>query len=306
MSSRRIAFICLIISSVLWASSGTVAKILFFSIDPIPLAMLRLGVAVCILVPLFLLRKHPPIVRLAKDTLLVGLAACGNFLFFFLGVSRTTANAAAIIYTITPLLTFFLARAAIQEYSDPKKLWGIVLGLIGVFAILLLPVLEHKQSVNGDLIGNLLIVLAMLSWAYYIVGSRKLTTQKHYEPLAITTAAMAYSFVIFAVLTVILPHRPIFPAALAGIHPILILYFGVFITVMTFGLHQWAIKHSSATNAALTNYLQPLFSFAYNAIFIGEKLTPEFAIGSILVLAGTILATQGNAFRIAKSWRRNT
>ena len=304
MSPRKIAVICLVISSILWASSGTVAKTLFSAIDPIPLAMLRLGVATAILVPIFLARKHPPIGTLIRDTIPVAIGMAGNLLFFFLGVSRTTANAAAIIYTITPILTFFLAKITIQEHTDPKKLWGIVIGLIGVIIILLLPVINHKQTINGDVIGNLLIVCAMLFWTYYIVGSRKLVTQKHYEPLTITTLAVSFSFLLFATLTLVTSHRPILPAAITGIHPVLILYFGAVVTVLTFGLHQWAIKHSTATTASLTSYLQPVFAFTYNAVFIGEMLTPEFLLGSILVIAGTMFATGGDAISLVRRHRK--
>jgi drug/metabolite transporter (DMT)-like permease len=291
MSIRTKALIALVVASILWASSGTVAKMLFSDIDPVPLITLRLAVATIILLPLFFIRKHPPVRLLLIDTFPVALAAAGNFFFFTVGVSKTTANASAIIYTITPLLTLFLAKAAIQEYTNTRKLIGIIIGLLGVITILLLPMLTHKQSFNGDVVGNLIVLCAVVSWTYYIVGSRKLTIQKHYEPLIITTVAIIISFIFMAMLTFVMPHRPILPVLLSGTHPYLLLYYGVAVTVATFFLHQWAIKHSSATTGSLTNYMQPVFAFAYNAIFVGEILTPEFLFGSLLVLVGVFIAT---------------
>lgn len=303
MSSRTKAIIAIFIASILWASSGTVSKLLFPVIDPIPLAMLRLGIASAVLVPIFFIRKHPPVIKMLLDMWPVTLAAFLNFFFFTVGVSKTTANASTVIYTTTPLLTLLLAKATIQEYSNKRKLAGIIIGLVGVMTILLLPVLTRKQSFNGDLVGNLLIICAVCCWTYYIVGSRKLIAHLHYESLTITTVIISVSFVLMALLTCLTPHRPILPAAVSGIHPFLLLYFGVAVTVVTFALQQLTIQLSSATTASLTNYIQPVFSFTYNAIFLGEMLTPEFLFGSILVLVGVFIVTSEQASSYVNAFR---
>lgn len=252
---------------------------------------LRMGIAAAILLPIYLIRKHPPFIPTICDTWPAILGITLNMLFFIIGVSMTTANAAAVIYTVTPLITLFLAKARIQEYSSPRKLFGIILGLVGVAGIILLPVLKGEHALDGDPMGNLLILCGVFSWSYYIVNSRQMIAQKHYDPLTVATMGIVGAFVIFAFLTLITPHRPFVTAALSGAHPWLLLGYGIGVTAATFLLHQWAIKHSSATTGSLTNYLQPVFAFVYNGIFIGEELSVEFFTGSILVLIGTFLAT---------------
>ena len=272
MSPKKIAIVSLIVSSILWASSGTVAKILLPFIDPIPLMMLRIGIGISILIPLYCSKPHKPFLQTIKDTWPAILGATGNFLLFILGISLTTANAAGVIYTITPLLTLFLARKTIQELYTPRRFYGILLGLFGVAGVMLLPVLEGTASVSGNPVGNLLIFCAAFCWTLYIVSSRNAISNKGYEPLTVTTFSMTGAFLVFVLLTLILPHRPIIPAVFSGFHPWLLLYYGALVTAVTFLIHQWAIKHSSATTASLTSYLQPMFAFVYNGVFIGEKL----------------------------------
>jgi drug/metabolite transporter (DMT)-like permease len=305
MSAKKIAFISLIVASILWASSGTLAKILLPVIDPIPLMMLRIGISLLVLIPLFLLKPHPPLVSMMKDSWPMMIAAAGNLFFFIIGVSTTTANAAAIIYTVSPLVTILFAKVKIQEYNSPRKLFGVTLGFLGVVLIVILPILNHGQSFNGDPLGNIFILCGVASWTYYIVSSRELITKKHYEPITVTTLAMAGSFLMFLLLTIVIPHRPFISVALTGTTPFILFFYGIIVTAITFLLHQWAIKHSSATTASLTNYLQPVFAFAYNAYFIGEKLTIEFLLGSILVLMGTILATSEQTSIYMKGFRSN-
>ncbi|OGG11729.1 hypothetical protein A2Z00_01340 [Candidatus Gottesmanbacteria bacterium RBG_13_45_10] len=293
MSPKKIAAISLIIASIFWASAGAVSKILLVSFDPLSLALLRLTIASTLLLPLFLSQKRPPIKTLLSDCIPIGLVGTGNFLFFLLGVSRTTANASSIIYTATPILTLIVAHFAIKEHVTRAKIAGIILGLLGVVVILILPIVRRGTTINGDLIGNLFMIAAVLSWTVYIVGSRRLIATKHYNPLTITSVSMFTSFLIFLIATIVYPHRPILPRVFEGNNWILLLYFGACVTVVTYTLHQWAIKHSSATTASMTNYLQPVFALTFNAFLIGEKLTIEFLFGSFLVLAGTFLATSG-------------
>ena len=125
----------------------------------------------------------------------------------------------------------------------------------------------------------------------------------HYDSLTITTVIISVSFILMAILTMFTPHRPILPAAVSGIHPFLLLYFGIAVTVVTFALQQLTIQLSSATTASLTNYIQPVFSFTYNAIFIGEMLTPEFLFGSVLVLVGVFIATSQQASSYVNAFR---
>ena len=266
--------------------------------------MLRIGIGISILIPLYFSKPHKPFLQTIKDTWPAILGATGNFLLFILGISLTTANAAGVIYTITPLLTLFLARKTIQELYTTRRFYGILLGLFGVAGVMLLPVLEGTASVSGNPVGNLLIFCAAFCWTLYIVSSRNAISNKGYEPLTVTTFSMSGAFLVFILLTLILPHRPIIPAVFSGFHPWLLLYYGALVTAVTFLIHQWAIKHSSATTASLTSYLQPMFAFVYNGVFIGEKLSAGFIIGSIFVLVGTFLATSEQASAYRKSLKR--
>lgn len=264
------------------------------------LAFLRLTVASLILLPIFLKNKPKHLKLFLRDVFFVGLFSAGNFLFFFLGMARTTANAAALIYTATPLLTLLVARQRLGEYSSNQRLVGILLGLAGVLIILILPVLEQGKGLSGDLIGNMLIVIAMVSWTLYIVGTRQLITQHAYSPMTITSFAMFFSWVFFAVIIMLFPHPAILPRLFLDSNLYLVLYLGVFVTTATYLLHQWAIQHSSATTASLTNYLQPVFAILVNGIVLGEQFTVGFFAGSLLVFAGLFITTGGRMRIYAK------
>jgi drug/metabolite transporter (DMT)-like permease len=301
MSSQKIALITLLIASLFWATSGIAAKILLRTMDPLSVGAVRLTFAAIVILPFFL-RVTPKITKqLFLDMLPTSLLVAVNFLFFLFGIDKTTANAGAIMYTATPIMAAIFSRALIGEHISKQKIMGILLGLAGVLTILLLPIFENGRVIVGDVGGNLLILGAMIVFSLYNVSTRHLTTTKHYHPVTIIGISLFTSALVFNALLFFIPHSPILPALFVPFNFWLILYFAAFVTVLPYILHQWAIKHSSATTGSLTTYIQPVFGFIFNGILLGEVITEKFLVGSLLVFAGTFMATGAQMVRMMRS-----
>jgi len=300
MSSRTKALIAIIVASMLWATAGT-AKILLKSFDPFTAAFFRFFVASVVILPFFLRerrgQKHSllPLVPLA-------LLSTGNITFFYWGLRTTTANATAIIYTIVPLIVALVAPKLIKEQVTGKKRVGIILGLVGALFIAILPAVERGQHISGDLGGNLLVLVAVLCWSGYTIGSRHMLSSQRTTPIAMTAVSIFVSTAIFALFS-ISRWQPTYVASLTVANIVIIAQLGISVTVATYLLLQWAIKHSSATTASLGHYLGPVFAVVFNIFFLGERLTTGFVLGSIVVLAGVALATGGPLIREIKHWK---
>lgn len=304
MSSHTIALISIVGASFFWASAGVVAKILLRSFTPFPLAFLRFLIASLVILPLFLKYKPPHLRRLLKDTLPIALLSTANITLFYFGLTRTTNNAAAIIYSSVPLMTALLAKRTLGEHVTPKKIASILLGFVGVLTILILPLMEKGQRLSGDFWGNALIVVASVTWALYTIGSRYLVNQRHYSPLTVTTVSLVTSTVVFAIFTHIFFPMNYLSPLFEGHNFILMIHLGVVVTVATYLLFQWALKHASATTVSLNNYLQPVFSIALGILILGERITVGFVVGSLLVFGGVFLATGTQVFKQVSLLRR--
>lgn len=299
MSSRTKALIAIIIVSMLWGTAGT-AKILLTSFDPFTAAFLRFFLASLILFPFFLKERRnntAPILPLIP----IALLSTGNILFFYWGLRTTTASTSAVLYTTVPLIVAIAAPKLIGETVTRVKLAGIGLGFVGALFIAILPSFERGQHLSGDLVGNMFVLLAVLCWSGYTIASRTILSTKRTTPMMMTIVSIFVSTIIFGALA--LPQwKPTYSGAFTGVNIIIIIQLGIFVTVFTYLILQWIIKHSSATTASLNQYLQPIFGILFNAIFLGERLTIGFLIGSIIAFAGVLLATGERLFIEVKSW----
>jgi len=303
MSTHTKAIGAIVIVSILWGTAGIVGKILLQYFDPFFIALIRhLIAAICIL-PLFLRQHQYPIKKVIRGVVPITSLIAFNIMLYYVGLQNTTVNSSYVIYATTPLLVALISTVTIREVLSKNKFIGILVGFIGILSIFVFPYFIQGSNKFGTPVGNLIIFLAVLGWSAYTVGSRYLTNTKKYSPLYITSISMFASVFIIAFVNLVVPHRIDLNALLRPSIIFTFLYLGLFLTVVTYALYQWAIQRTSSATAALTNYLQPIFAFYFTWIFLGERLTLTFILGSILVLAGVFIATGGktaeyiNAFR---------
>lgn len=291
MSTRTLAILAITIASIFWATSGVANKTLLATLSPFQLVFFRTTLASIFLLPFLVGKQMPSLKAIFFDIVPIALFSTGNFLLFSFGLQRTTANAQAILYTATPILTLIISRFILKESSSKQKVGGIVLALIGVLYILVSSAVARQTLAFGTLSGNLITMCAVLSWSLYIIGSRHLTATKHYSPLMLTAIGFMTASVVsgIAVLTTgqSLSLTPLSRMPVIG----LLLYLSLCVTITPYVLQQWAIKHSSATTGSLTNYIQPTLGIAFNSLLLKEPLTPGFLVGFVIVFAGVLMTT---------------
>lgn len=289
MSVRHKALLALFGISLLWGTAGVVAKNLLQVADPFVITFYRFGFASLLILPFFLREKRPS--GFWKHLIPLSLLNSLNVLFFYIGISTTTANAAFVIGASAPLTTALLSRLLIREHISATKLLGIGIGLTGTLSIILLPALSSGQAFVGDMRGNLIITMGMVSWVLYAIGTRHVVSTGTYSPL-MTTSMNLFVTTCMAFFVALFTQKHLFVPALVTMPHLPVLAFAsVMLTVTTFFLFQWAIQHLPATTASLKEYLQLVFAIGFNTIILKEQLTPEFLIGSGFVLFGVFVAT---------------
>lgn len=299
MQSSTIALLSILGASFFFALPPIVTKLLYHSFEPIPLAFLRFLIASIFMFPIFLAQKNrDPLFKSVKVIAPYTIFSTINILFFYLGIAKTTADSSAIIYSDVPLVTAIISYFLIHERLSQKKKIGILLGLFGVALIAILPLFQ-KGIKTGDFTGNILILVATLSWATYGITSKKII-QKGFSPITISMVSFLVSTIAFFITSIFISRKDFITPIFDGNNLILLLLLGGIITVGSYVLMQWALKHTSATIVSLNQYIQPIFTISLATVILGEKLTLEFIFGALLVLLGVFIATNSDKFLFKK------
>lgn len=285
------ALLLIILAAFLGGGTGVLIKIALAEIPPLSFTFIRFLTASLFIIPLFLKEKKKKIAK--KDIFelaLVSLLAVSNVTFFAYGVRFTSATVAQTLYTTVPIVAAFLSYLILKEKITVNKIFGVLLGLLGTIIIIVVPALGKKLSLQGSLGGNLLIIVALVSFSFYSIFSKKL--QKKYSPIYLTTAFVITTTVVQLFLS----------ASDISLHPgwwqkvtlgaiLATLYVAIVATVIYYILYQYAIKHGGPIIASLTLYLQPVATYLWAAVLLKERLTLPLILGAILIFFSAWLVT---------------
>lgn len=291
MSKRTLAILALFGANLFWGMGPVVTKIGLEEISPFSLAFLRTLLSLVILLPfVFLTNNHRVKKEDIKQLLIVGLFGSGlNAIFFLTGISKTSATAASSIFATVPLVNAVAASFILKEKPTLIRILGVGVGFLGSIIIAFGPALG-KTGASGDVFGNILIVGAVFSWVAYIIGSKQVL--KKYPPVTVVAFSMISGvLVLFPLFIFDLITNPYQYSQIGTSGLISILYGGIINGVFSFLLFQFGMQYTSAFEAGIMIYLNPLITDIFAVALLGEKLSQIFIIGSILILCGVFLSS---------------
>lgn len=287
MSSGIRSILALAVTVILFSLVVIVARAFVADVSPMLLLFIRMVTALIGFSP-FLIKSK--VFRKKNFSKLVGVSLLStvNVVFFIWGIQYTSASASQLVYAVQPALTILVSFLFLHEKYPFRSFLGVVIGLLGVVYIVYQSAVEKGTTISGGLVGNLAIVVAMLGWFGYILLSKKIS--RYFSPLEISSVSVLVSLFVSIILlayqTVVshIVFRLNLTALLAGS------YMGFFGTFLNYLLLQYAIRNLKPLTVNLTAYIQPITVAFLAILLLGEKMTVQFLLGSILVFAGVFLS----------------
>lgn len=292
----------MVLGSIIGGSLSAANKIGIRDIPPLGFVTARVAVSFILLLPIMVKAKLWQTKNKLKLTLF-SLLATANIGLFIVGLSLTTAIMSSVLYASVPLLTALLSHIFYREKITGSKLLGIVIGLVGALVIVLTPVLSQSKFPAGSVTGNSIVFLAVIIFAFHTTLSKKM--QSHYSPFVIVqffiiTATLALSP--FALWEMSKQGNWINTINTSSI--LTLLYVVVIGTIVLYFIFQESVRFATPLIASLQMYLVPVFGVLFSALLLGEKLTPELAVGAILVLVSIWLVTSKSRQNLEKTRKR--
>ncbi|MEM9339714.1 MAG: DMT family transporter [Bacteroidota bacterium] len=208
-----------------------------------------------------------------------------NQLLFFKGISMTSAVNGSIIMTLTPVAVLVWSYFLTKEKITPRKVAGILLGLIGAVII----IYKGDAYRSGNWIGDVLILLNGLLYGCYLVLVKPLMTK--YQPLTVVT----WIFTVGIVLVLPIGWNEavqVFQAPIPAKVWWSMGYAILGVTVVAYFLNIWSLIRVNASVVGSFIYLQPIFATINAILFFGEVLLFKHVIASLFVFSGVWLVTK--------------
>ena len=290
MSKRTWALIAATIVSIIYGMSFTIAKdVMPLYIKPFGFILIRVFGATLLFWAISFFgpkekidkKDFPRIIAAA----LFGVAL--NMLTFFKGLSYTSPISGAVIMVTTPMIVLILSAIIMKERMLKRKVFGIVLGLIGT-GFLILYGKSVGNATNASL-GNLLVFINAVSYGFYLIIVKKLMDKYN----AFTFVKWIYTFGLLMVIP--FGYNEFQEIEWQNIPTIIlwdIVFVVVFTTFVTYLFNLISMRELKPTTVAVFIYLQPLFATIF-AISLGkDELNLIKISAAVLIFAGVYLVTQ--------------
>ena len=210
-----------------------------------------------------------------KDLLLrasaAGLFLGGGYILQTLGLKRTdvaiTGFITGLYVVFTPLIAAVILRARITLFT-----WVCVgIATIG------LGLLSLKGWAIGD--GELLVLASAFAFAAHIIALGKWSSGRDAYAMTVVQLAMCAVLSGFASLFEggyqLPPDRGVWAT---------VIFTAVVCTAVAFVIQTWSQAHMSTTKVAVILTMEVVFAALFAILFGGESLTPQKAIGGVLVV----------------------
>jgi len=206
------------------------------------------------------------------------------FILISWGETKIQSSLASILNATTPLFTIVIAHFWLHdEKITLPRLAGLIVGFFGV--ILLVSRDIGPQGLQGDVIGQLAVLLAAISYAIALTFSRKYLrgTKPVVQSTMILVVASGVMWVTAPMVErpFTLPQLPVTWLALAwlGLLGLCIAYLLFFYLNNVWG----------PTRASLVTYVFPVVGLILGIIFLNEEVDWRLLVGSGLIVASIVI-----------------
>lgn len=289
MSKRTVAIICGFFVALFYAYNFTAAKeVTPEHVGPFGLVWYRV-VVTCAIFWIISLFAGPKEKVPFKELPLIALAAfCGvgfNMVTFMWGLSLTSPISASVLMVSTPIIVLVLSALFLKERLHTLRIIGILIGFSGAALLTLLSTGAGAEA-KDPFLGNILVLVNAISYAFYILLAKRLTAKYH----VFTLMKWLYFFGVLFITPFGIMQGLDFEFSTASTETLLnIGYVILFATFGTYMLNIIAIRTLKPSVVAVFVYLQPLLATLIAVGLDKDIITWQKSIAGFLIFLGVFL-----------------
>lgn len=306
MSSKVRAHIYAIISILVWGTTFVSSKVLLVAgATPFEILVLRFITAYLMLT---LLRpKSIPFTTAKAEVPFIIAGVFGVSIYFLCentALLHTMVSNVGILVATAPFLTALLFWFRFKERPTIYFVLGFLIGLVGV---VLVSLNGQTEEFSFSFLGDLLAILAALTWAIYSVAMRDIDNfnnpavgpAKKYDVITITKR------IFFWGLISVIPMAPFFDFSLAWLDlksPAILGNLGflaILGSALCYVLWNQALKDLGEVQATIYLYSIPAVTVFASYVILDERLSLGAIVGIVLILVGLVVSNMKQATKAA-------
>ncbi|WP_028694786.1 DMT family transporter [Pseudomonas cremoricolorata] len=283
------AFQLMMLLCLIWGSQQVLIKWAAVDIAPVMQAALRSGIAALLVAALVCWRREWTQLNCTwRPGLLAGALFGLEFLFIAEGLKLTSAAHMSVFLYTAPIFTALGLHLTLPSERLRRLQWLGILLAFGGIATAFAGGVSWAEMDTRVLLGDGLGLLAGLAWGAttVVVRGSRLSEAPASLTLLYQLLVGFFGLLLIAALSGQLLDVRFTPTALASV-----MFQGVVVSFVSYLTWFWLLRKYLASNLAVFSFITPLFGVSFGVLLLGERLTANFVLGALLVLAGVVFVS---------------
>lgn len=290
--ARLKAYLMLLGVAIIWGIASPVIKYTLDYFDPALFLTYRYFIATVFAILSFIYTKH----LLPKGFYVIFLLIVYSFLnsvvglgMLFFGMENTTVLDMSLITLIGPLIVSTAGVYYLGERITKREKIGMFIAFLGTLLTIVEPIFLNGNNIV-KFSGNLLVLGYVANTAITSVLAKKLL-RLNVSPLMLVNWSFIVGFICFGIYTYLNNQISIsYIMNASSNYHLGVIYMALISGTVAFWLSAKAQKTIEISEQSVFSYLSPIFSLPIAVIWLGEKITPLFIVGAIIITIGVLLA----------------
>ncbi len=275
--------------AAIWGSAFVAISAGLRHFPPVLFAALRYDIAglVMLAYAIYAVDHWVPRGRAEWATVAVGavLLIAAYHAFLFVGQQNTTAAAAAILVSLSPVLTTGFARVLMP--SDALSFVGVVGVLVGLVGVAVISQPDPSNLFATNFVAKVLVFLAAASFALGAVLTRRIDASLPIETMeawSMLGGALIMHAISVALGEPLQPSTWTHPEAIGALA-----YLSLAASALGFLLYFDLLERLGAVEINMVSYVAPIFAAVVGWLYLGEVVDATTLVGFALIVVGFLL-----------------
>lgn len=240
------------------------------------------GGAAFMLFVMLLMRKKIHMNQIKENAVFLiisGISMGGNWIFLFEAYKYVSIAIAILCDYMAPIFVIMLSPILLKEKVTWKKLLCILGAIYGMFLIS-----GIVGNVEADIRGVALGLLSAVMYSSMVICNKKIKGMDGLEKTFCQMVVAAFVIIIYTLLTVDIQNLHFTEQSI-----ILLVVVGVVHTGIAYLLFIPVISQLPAITTSVLSYIEPVVAILTSAMILGQMLSIQQVVGTILILGCTLL-----------------
>ncbi|MDG2034467.1 MAG: DMT family transporter [Rhodospirillales bacterium] len=285
------AYILLALAVLTWAIGLIIGRAVYEEIPPVGLSFWRWQIAALILLP-FCWQAVWRDIHVVRENLMYffwqGAFMTGGGVLLFLALNYTTAINVSLVNATQPALTVLIARLIARDKVNGIQLSGIAAAMVGV-AIMVTKADKGVLLALEFNMGDLITILATMSYAMYAVNIRKMPTGLGLFPSVFVILVLGSIFLLPIYIWETLYIRPV---PFTGTFVMSAITLAILVSILALAMWNTGNAIVGHNRASIFVNLFPIYSAILAITFLNESVFIYHVFGAVFVCAGICMVVR--------------